>query len=248
MKKKWLVLGLAAIMSFGCLAACGDNDDKGGDNGDGVGSEVIKGEQVTAEQWASACDNIDFRYVVEEWWEKELSLDGEVEEYWEKYIYYENYNYGYEKELEVDGEGFYEDWKVEQGNKTYRYEKWTENYENTGEDSGVRPWRVVHEDTEFVGDVYLYYDSEDFQEDWVEYDITEFTFDEEKGVYYKTSDEEERIEMLFLGGKLYSITVFYTDADEDCSYEGYWVTTFKKEEIPALPDKAALDALIAQNG
>ena len=51
MNKKWLALGLAAMMSFACLTACGDNgDNNGNNNGDGNnGGNVIKGEQVTKE-------------------------------------------------------------------------------------------------------------------------------------------------------------------------------------------------------
>ena len=61
MNKKWLALGLAAMMSFACLAACGDNGDNNGNNED---TNAVKGEKVTAEQWISAAENVDYKYHV----------------------------------------------------------------------------------------------------------------------------------------------------------------------------------------
>ncbi len=251
MKKQWLVLGMAAMMSLGCLFACGDGDDKGGDNGG-----VVKGEKVTAEQWAAAPSSVDYKYVVgESWWKVEG--DGCFEEEEEKEIWNGDMYYSYEKEHEnEEGEGVdvcqYWDWRIVRNGKVYRYSKYEE-----GADVGTEPWEEFDWKNNYETlDEYLsksfYFDKEDVIEEWAEFDMADFTFDEDKGVYYQMTtekDETEKIELLFLDGKLYSVKFSWTWTDEDEKEEGYemYMYTFKKEEVPALPDEEGLNALIAQS-
>ena len=253
MKKQWLALGMAAMMSLGCLFACGDGDDKGSDNG------VVKGEKVTAEQWAAAPNNVDYKYVVVDyWWKVEAGECFEENE--EKFIWNGDMYYDYEKEHENeegDGVDLLEEWnwEVVRNGKVYWYSKYKEETYDEGKDSGVEPWEEFDWTNNYETlDEYLsksfYFDKEDMVEEWAEYDMADFTFDEEKGVYYQTFTEEgetEKIEVLFLDGKLYSVKYSWSYADEEEKEEGYEMFTFKKEEIPALPDQDGLNALIAQN-
>ena len=242
MKKQWLVLGMAAMMSLGCLFACGDGDDKGSDNG------VVKGEKVTAEQWAAAPNSVDYKYVVGEGWWK-VEGDGYFEEEEEKYIWNGDVYYAYEKEHEnEEGDGVdicqYWDWKTVQNGNVYYYSKYEEETYDGGKDSSVKDWKKRDWTNNYETlDEYLsksfYFDKEDVIDDWAEYDMADFTFDEEKGVYYQTTTDDgetEKIEVLFLDGKFYSI-----------KYSWSWTGEDEKEEIPALPDEEGLNALIAQS-
>ncbi|MBE5744910.1 MAG: hypothetical protein E7355_02105 [Clostridiales bacterium] len=244
MKKQWLVLGMAAMMSLGCLFACGDGDDKGGDSG------VIKGEKVTEQQWAAAPNSVDYKYVVVDYWEK-LEGDGWSEEYEEKCIWNGDMFYEYEKDNEDVYISKSWDWEIVRNGKVYWYSKCEE-----GEEAEAGPWKEFdwtnHYETldEYLSK-HFYFDKEDvIEEEWAEFDMADFTFDEEKGVYYQTTTDEEeteKIEILFLDGKLYSVKWSCSWSDEEGKGEEYEIYTFKKEEIPALPDEEGLNALIAQN-
>ncbi len=270
MNKKWLALGLAAMMSFACLAACGDNGDNNGNNDNNdEGNNVIKGEQVTEEQWISAAENVDYKYVVfEEWYQcvDIASVEGEEA----KEIWYDTTHYSYEKETYVEeseniNELFEEwEWEVLRGGTVYDYYK-EEGDGWEGEVSNAGPWKEIDWRRQYNGefetaDEYFYADSREFLEEWESgyYSMEDFTFDEEKGVYYMTeveSDEESteniRFEILFLDGKLYSLKYIFdyreNDPTENYSEEGYEMITFKKETIPQLPDEEGLNALIEQN-
>ena len=114
MKKQWLVLGLATVMSLGCLVACGDGkgDDKGNDKGD-----VVKGERVTAEQWDVAFANLDFGNV--SYKEHYIEVyDVEVEEEWEMERYSGGVYYAESVEFIAD---YNKSWIVEREGITYQY-------------------------------------------------------------------------------------------------------------------------------
>ena len=63
--------------------------------------------------------------------------------------------------------------------------------------------------------------------------------------------ETELLEIMFLNGAVYTIKGSYIEEYSEDGVTGYYeesyTVTFKKETV-VLPDKAALDAVIAQNG
>ncbi len=228
MKKRWLLLGLAAIMSMGVFAACGDKDgDQNGDGGNGGGGE-IKGQQVTQEQWENVFINVDFSKVIREG--SGMETDGDtVYTYTQKEVYLPNMYYAEYTETMTDGtrtesEGG-GDWGVKADNGLYytfdadkvdgafdfNDEEWDAHFneENMTVDFGY--WEYAWENI-FEGD------------ELINQDMTAFTYDSEKGVYYKEksatvegSTRNARVEILISNGKLYSLKV---DATATGEYNG----------------------------
>lgn len=265
MKKRWLVLGLAAIMSLGCMFACGKDGDDSGDTGN-TGETVVKGEKVTAEQWAAAMANVDCKNLYWEEYFKDIS-DGETEEEWVIEQYAENIFYELENEFGDEDRN----WFVYNNGKIYEYEVIKEGDGVDDDDSRTVDWHVTSKNyttdhmtkdkAEIIEYIGCYFSHILYLEDY-EYNnvfeerIENYTFDEEKGVYYRlynqTRDngniDKERLEFLFKNGKLYSIvdTVEYvrTDGDYDLSV---MTLIFGGKDIE-LPNEEGLNALIAQNG
>ncbi|MBQ7924560.1 MAG: hypothetical protein IJ329_04570 [Clostridia bacterium] len=283
MKKQWLVLGLAAIMSFGCLIACGDGDD-GDNSGDNNTNNVIIGEQVTKEQWKTAFDNIDFTYAVTEWRDYcKDDYEGDIweDEWIEKNIYFGSKGYcSYyecedaivgvqEEELSIE-----EEWYINKadGSGSKKYSKteedveekvvWTSsNYTYELDEREVQQY-IAHSATILYNILKLDENIPEELDPWeccesvFEQDIEEFTFDEATGVYhqdwkeeYEDEDEKgvdkERLEVMFLDGKVYSIKGIYTedytyDNDETEYWESTYTVTFKKEVIPVPGDEEAM--------
>ena len=255
MKKRWLAVGLTAIMSLGCLVACGDGKDDGTEQGGGGnGDGVVSGEQVTQEVWESAFENVDTTNVVGEasgtqkWGSVSYSYTSRVVYAPNKYYmtYEETMTDGARTESEQGAE-----WVVKAENGyTYRFDA---EGVNSSYDIASGSWVPVSWEEEMEASF------EYWTEEWsdvfdgdelINTDMTAFTFDSEKGIYYKEKsaiiDEETtsgRVEVMISNGKLYSLKISASTTGENEGSESA-TYTFKAGEIN-LPKQDELNTLIA---
>lgn len=232
MKKRWLILGLAAIMSCGCLFACGDNGDNS--NGENDGGQMIKGEEVTKEQWDTAFANIDFNYYI---WESKSVFDNGDDPEIENFIVFENTAYFQEGELDESEESG-GSWCTIIDERIYMYLGNTSVWE-IGDDY----YDVVY---------YLYFVPEMLENLGIlSSSIQEYTFDEKQGVYCTTVTDDEyygfsalTVEIVIKSGEVYSIAMNGTIDEDGVTFTSQII--FEKKTI-ILPDEDGLNALVEAN-
>ena len=257
MKKKWLVLGLTAVMSLGLFVACGDGRGSGSGDGSGSGNggATGKGEQVTQEQWTSVFENIDYSYAVGEASGSE-QYEGTTYTYKTKAVYRPNMYYmEYEETMtdgtrtETEGEAC---WTVKADNGIY-YSFEANKLADGTFDTATESWEAEEYEESIV--LNFNYWTEDWGyifegDEFINSDMTAFTYDSEKGIYYKeksaTTEEgtrTARVEIVIKNNKLYSLKI---DATATGEYAGSECATytFIQEEIN-LPKQDELNTMIA---
>lgn len=264
MKKRWLALGLATIMSVGCLVACGDGKGTNGNEGDtdihttggnNSNGEGIKGERVTAEQWATAFANVDKKYSCEEYYTKSVTWQEEEvvqsREVTGSYTFYENNTYVRTSEKELRG-------GVERIRDT---EQWYTIINESLYTYGNNERQTELEGEWIVRDVVRNFSGVDtFARMWEDNAMEDFTFDEVSGVYTLQLDVAmpsytigvkgegtSSYSVIFVNGTLYSFSqeVIRGEEGKDINIDKMGIT-FKKQTIE-LPDQDGLNALIASN-